>query len=92
MSVLISYQLHPPASVQAGNLSASKSHTFPVNSSSSDRPKYYRTLHTAIEEARGQLGNELTAWRDAVGKTELSKETKKTLKYDMDEEDEDEEL
>jgi septal ring factor EnvC (AmiA/AmiB activator) len=90
MSIAISYQLHPPAVAQAGHLPASKTQTFPVNSSSDDRTKYYGALHNAIEEAKDQLGNELTAWRDAVGKAELSKETTKTLKYEMDEEDEDE--
>jgi len=36
------------------------------------------------------LGNELTTWRDVVGKAELSKETQKTLKYAVDDEDENE--
>jgi len=35
------------------------------------------------------MGNELTAWRDAVGSAESKKETPKTLKYDVDEGDDD---
>jgi streptomycin 6-kinase len=90
MSITVSYQLNPPADIQAENLLTSRTQSFPVNCSSDDRTKYYGALHKAIEAAKDQLGNELTAWRDAVGKAELVKETPKTLKYDAEEEEEEE--
>ena len=37
---------------------------------------YYDALRNALEEARSQVGDELTAWRDRVGKEELNKEPK----------------
>ena len=91
MSLTVSYLLNPPADIQAGNLLTSRKQSFPVKCSSDDRTKYYGALHNAIEEAKYQLGNELTAWKDAVEKAELSKETAKTLKYDADEGDEEDE-
>jgi len=90
MSISISYQLNPPPGVPVGSLPTSKTQKFPVNSSPEDYAKFYRALHGAIEEAKDQLGNELTTWRDVVGKAELSKETQKTLKYAVDDEDENE--
>ena len=90
MSITVNYVLNPPADIQAGNLLTSSTQSFPVKCSSEDRTKYYGALHNAIAEAKCQLGNELTAWKDVVGKAELSKETTKTLKYDADEEDDDE--
>lgn len=87
-AITISYELKPPAGTVAGDLSASKSQQFSVNTSPSEgQAKYYKSLQKAVEDARNQLGDELTAWRDAVGKGELSKETPKTLKYDADEEE-----
>jgi streptomycin 6-kinase len=90
ITVTVSYQLNPPTDIQAENLSTSKTQSFPVKCGSDNSTEYYGALHKTIEEAKDQLGNELTAWRDAVGKAELSKETPKTLKYDADEEEEDE--
>ncbi|KAF9469508.1 hypothetical protein BDZ94DRAFT_1242561 [Collybia nuda] len=87
-AITISYNLKPPAGVVAEGLSVSKSQQFPINAIPSEGQKqYYNSLHQAVEEARKQLGSELTAWRDAVGKGELKKETPKTLKYDADEEE-----
>ena len=34
-------------------------------------------MRNALEEARNQIGDELTAWRDCVGKKELNKEPRK---------------
>lgn len=92
-TITISYELNPPAqtTTDVEGLSASKTKTFPVKASPADgHEKYYGALQTAIAAAKDQLGNELTVWRDAVGKAELSKETPKTLKYDAEEEEEDE--
>ncbi|RDB19474.1 hypothetical protein Hypma_013406 [Hypsizygus marmoreus] len=89
-SIKISYQLNPPAQTNAGDLSASKTQEFPVNATPAEgQEKYYNSLQKTIIEAKDRVGNELTAWRDAVGKAELSKETPKTLKYDAGEEVED---
>lgn len=88
MSITVSYQLSPPADIQAENLPTSKTQSFPVKGSLDDPTKYYGALQKAIEEAKDQLGNELTAWRDAVGKAELIKETPKMLKYDAEDEEE----
>jgi hypothetical protein len=91
-AITISYELKPPAGTEARDLTASKTQQFLVNTSPSEgQAKFYKSLQTAVEDARNQLGDELTAWRDAVGKGELSKETPKTLKYDADEDEEDDE-
>ncbi|KAH8836071.1 hypothetical protein DL96DRAFT_1576587 [Flagelloscypha sp. PMI_526] len=97
-SITISYKLQPPSSLTPypEHLDASKTHTFPViTSSESDKTQkstYYASLKTAILEAKDEIGKEMTEWRDAVGKGELSKENKKTLQYDADDpEAEDEE-
>lgn len=87
MSITVSYQLNPPPDIQAGDLLTSRTQSFPVECGSDDCTKYYGALHKAIEEAKYQLGNQLTAWKDAVEKAELVKETTKTLKYDADEEE-----
>ncbi|GLB43687.1 hypothetical protein LshimejAT787_1401990 [Lyophyllum shimeji] len=93
-SITISYELNPPAQREkdVGTLSTAKTQSFAVKASPADGlEKYYAALHEAIAGAKEQLGNELTAWRDAVGKAELSKETSKTLKYDAEGEGEEEE-
>ncbi|KAF5385130.1 hypothetical protein D9615_000973 [Tricholomella constricta] len=93
-TIKITYELNPPPQTvkDADNLSTSKTQTFPVNANPADgQEKYYSALQKAIAGAKDQLGNELTVWRDAVGKAELSKETPKTLKYDAGEEEDEEE-
>jgi len=93
-TVSISYELNPPlGSPDAGNLSTSKNQEFEVNGAPVDgQKKYYEVLKEAIADARNTVGNELTAWRDVVGKLELSKETKKTFKCEEgDEADDDDE-
>ena len=92
-AITITYKLNPPTEAEAGSLSSSKHATFPVNASPSEgQKKYYNSLQKAIIEAKNDIGNDLTAWKEAVGKAELNKETPKTLKYDdADEEQEEEE-
>ncbi|KAG6843999.1 hypothetical protein H0H87_010890 [Tephrocybe sp. NHM501043] len=75
-TITISYELNPPVQTVKDAQGLNTSN---------------KIAHEAIAGAKDQLGNELTAWRDAVGKAELSKETTKTLKYDADEEEEAEE-
>lgn len=91
-SIIISYQLNPPAGTGTGDLQASGVYEGEVKGSAADGQKrYYGALKEAVLEARNQVGGELTAWRDAVGKAELSKETKKTLSSEEADEEEEEE-
>jgi len=92
-AITIAYQLNPPTEAEAGGLNSSKDSAFPVNANPSEgQKKYYNSLQKAIVEAKNDIGNDLTAWKEAVGKAELSKETPKTLKYeDTGEEEEEEE-
>ncbi|KAJ7589201.1 hypothetical protein C8J56DRAFT_860025 [Mycena floridula] len=71
-SITISYHLNPPAGVNAGGLKRSKALEFPVqNVQLNTHVKYYAHLRLAIAAARDELGDELTRWRDAVGKEEI---------------------
>ncbi|KAF5343218.1 hypothetical protein D9758_013426 [Tetrapyrgos nigripes] len=107
-SITITYTLHPPDETKPptpeGGGSAFTPHKtiqVPVSSASSStstqnqnqsHSEYYAKLHNAIEDARNQIGGDLTLWRDAIGKAELVKEsqTKKIVNGD-DEDDEGEE-
>jgi hypothetical protein len=94
-SIKIIYDLKPPGTVAHGDLAASKAHEFPVevasNESNASGTAFYTALRRSLEAARNQVGDELTAWRDVVGKAELSKELKKVGDGDEEEEEEDEE-
>jgi hypothetical protein len=90
-SIALDYKINPPAPLQAKNISASKTTSFPVDASRTDgQTKYYGSLHEAIRKAKDELGSDLTIWRDAVGKAEDNKETTKTLSYGEEEELEEE--
>lgn len=90
-SISVNYQLHPPPNTNAGNLTATRTEAFPVERSIGEgQKKYYEGLQQAIGIAKSTLGEELTAWRDAVGNGELGKETTKILKADDGEEEDDE--
>jgi len=91
-SVKITYELNPPAGVQHPALPAKQTHEFTkVGSDKNGYREYYAALQKSIHQAKDVLGVELTSWRDAVGKAELSKEPKKTQEDDEDEDDEVEE-
>lgn len=96
-AIKISYALNPPANTPSANLSTSKTHDFPISSTNpSNLNEYYAALRESLANAKDAVGNELTGWRDAVGKGELSKEPKPPKKGvdlddEEDEEDEDEE-
>ncbi|KAG2109262.1 uncharacterized protein F5147DRAFT_575999 [Suillus discolor] len=86
----------PPSAVAPPSLSQETTHRFPIPSlpdlesqEDSELKKYYTSLRTSIAEARTKLGEELTAWRDAVGNAELGKE--KSVKTEVDDEGEEEE-
>ena len=96
-AIKIQYSLNLPEGVNTKDKPTSKSHQFkidttttPSNNDNSQETKksYYDVLRNALEEARNQIGDELTAWRDCVGNKELNKELKKG---NGDEEEEEEE-
>ena len=87
-TITITYEVRPPTSIDAEGLATAKTGNFNVKNAPADGHKvYYTALREAIEEARNQVGDELTVWRDRVGKAELTKEPKKA----DDDEDEEEE-
>ena len=75
------------------NLSTTSSHTFPLSIApeAQGHAGYYAALRAALADARTKTGDELTQWRDAVGKSELGKETKKAVTDDDDEEEDEDE-
>ncbi|KAE9403792.1 hypothetical protein BT96DRAFT_917348 [Gymnopus androsaceus JB14] len=87
----MSYTVQPPAGTNLPEISPSRTLQVAVNVPK-DQPtkKYYGALHEALAEARNKIGDDLTIWRDAVGKLEINKETKRPTKAE-DEEDEEEE-
>ncbi len=88
-TLTVSYELHPPSDTPAVNINASKTHEVPIIVPSAGGYKeYYEGLRQSIAQAKDVLGEELTAWRDAVGNRELKKEPKKVQKDDDEEEDE----
>ncbi|KAI5831856.1 hypothetical protein K523DRAFT_299516 [Schizophyllum commune Tattone D] len=90
-TLIIKYDLKPPASVDAGTLQTSKTTTAAIATDPKDQSQYYAELRKAVLHAKDTLGEELTQWRDAVGKAEIDKETKKSLKEDDEDEDDDSE-
>ncbi|KAF9444757.1 hypothetical protein P691DRAFT_307073 [Macrolepiota fuliginosa MF-IS2] len=90
--IKITYDLKPPAGIQSNGLSASKTLEFAVPASPEAGQKlYYTALQATIAKARDQVGNDLTTWRDAVGKAELTKEPKQVKPEEEEEEEEGEE-
>jgi hypothetical protein len=77
-SVKITYTLNPPTTVEStSELPKQKSHEFTVTPSSGGTAAYYAAMRSSLNKARNEVGNEMTAWRDRVGKAELNKEPKK---------------
>ncbi|KAG7092839.1 hypothetical protein E1B28_009153 [Marasmius oreades] len=93
-TIAISYDLHPPSGSESNmpGLTPSRSIQVPVKADDDrDIKSYYTTLHHAVEEARNQIGIDLTKWRDAVGKDEALKEPKKNVNEGDDEDEAEEE-
>jgi hypothetical protein len=90
--IKIQYSLNLPEGVKTGGKPTSKTHQFKIDTTSNDaknsESSYYDALRIALEKARNQIGDELTAWRDCVGKMELSKELRKGNHGDEEEEEE----
>ncbi|KAJ7630815.1 hypothetical protein FB45DRAFT_916620 [Roridomyces roridus] len=85
-ALTVEYKLNPPSS-QSHDLPASKQHSFQVRDEAGN-PNYYKSLREALASAKDEVGEALTVWRDAVGKAELSKESKKSSEEDEEEEEE----
>ncbi|KAI8981338.1 hypothetical protein BD414DRAFT_492355 [Trametes punicea] len=88
--VSVTYELDPPPNTPTpSSLRPIKTHEFAVaNADGASQKAYYEGLGAAVLQAKSILGEELTAWRDAVGKREDNKEAKLVL---TNEEEEDEE-
>jgi len=92
-SVKITYTLNPPTTIKSSSeLPKQKSHEFTVlPSSNSGTTAYYTALRRSLNKARNEVGDELTAWKDQVGKAELNKEPTKGGNDDDGDEEEEEE-
>jgi hypothetical protein len=90
-SIEVSYDLHPPPNTSTPNLTSAKSHNISVKITTGGQKIYYESLRGSIGKAKAVLGEELTAWRDAVGKGEQTKESKKTRESDDEDVEDDEE-
>ncbi|KAF9550591.1 hypothetical protein CPC08DRAFT_715262 [Agrocybe pediades] len=90
-SIKISYDLKPPASVGSGDLPKQKTQEFAISPASGSNEDFYAAMRSSLEAARNQVGDELTAWRDVMGKSELNKEPKKVVSEDDEEEEMEEE-
>ncbi|ESK94141.1 hypothetical protein Moror_8341 [Moniliophthora roreri MCA 2997] len=95
--IVTSYDLQPPVGCEVANSEPKSTFKIPVGSSKpaqqdgAQLKSYYAFLHTAIEAARNQIGEDLTKWRDAVGKAELNKEPKRGKEDDEEDAGEEEE-
>ena len=77
--IKVGYSLNLPEGVNVGDKPTSKTHQFKIDTpvSSDTKKSYYGGLRYALEEARSQVGDELTVWKNCVGEKELGKELKK---------------
>ena len=92
-NLTISYELHPPKQTDPEHMARTKTLSFPVPSvEAGDVRTFYEALRAAISLGKDAVGDDLTAWRDAVGNLEQSKEPSKSKTADDEEEEgEDEE-
>ncbi|KAI0713172.1 hypothetical protein C8T65DRAFT_574119 [Cerioporus squamosus] len=87
----VTYSLNPPPETPtpAGLQSNHTLQTSLPDPTSVGQKSYYEELRKAVLQTKGELGECLTAWRDAVGKKEDNKEAEVPKKSEEDE-DEDE--
>lgn len=94
-NVTVTYKLNPPSSTPSTQLESTRTLSVPVpeaGSGEGESGKFYNALRSAIARVKDTVGEDLTAWRDAVGSLEQSKEPNKLMKADEeDEEEEDDE-
>ena len=91
-SIKISYTICPPSSVKptTPDLVESKSTEYQISPTGIPLEQdkggkaYYRELKKTLEAARMGVGEELTRWRDFIGKAELKKEPPKDDDNDDD--------
>ncbi|CDO74415.1 hypothetical protein BN946_scf184867.g13 [Trametes cinnabarina] len=90
-AVTVTYNLSPPEDTPLpANMPADRYLEFPLaDADASNQKAYYAALKAAVLEAKSALGEQLTAWRDAVGKLEDKKEAKIPKTSEGDEEEED---
>jgi len=92
-SVKITYDLKLPAGVDVYGLEKSKTYEFSIPvSPETGLTLYYTALQESIMKTKEQIGNDLTEWKDAVGKAESKIEpTKHKSEEEEAEEEEGEE-
>jgi hypothetical protein len=81
-TISVSYTLSPPDNVEAPSgyaTSVQKSYTIKEGTNNKE---LCDALHEAVEEARNDIGKDLTAWRDAVGNKEARKEPRKNRRQE----------
>ena len=90
-AVTISYELRPPSGVDTSGLETNKTFTVNIDKGvAGDQKAFYLGLRAAIAEAKTVFGDDLTVWRDLVGKAELTKEPPAKAEEDEDDEEEEE--
>ena len=92
-TLIVNYDLNPPANtVIPDAYPSSKAHEIPVNPAAGPQShsEFYTALREAIAQAKGQIGADLTVWRDAVGALESVKEPKRVQNEEDEEEEESE--
>ena len=93
LTLSVTYNLHPPpdTSAPAGLQPSQTLQTILPDPASVGQKSYYEELRKAVLQTKSALGESLTAWRDAVGRSEDNKEAKVPKKSEDDEEEEEEE-
>ena len=92
-NISITYSLNPPSDTTApAGLTPKATLQYPVSEDPESQRAHYQGLRTAVLEAKGALGEQLTAWRDAVGKREEKKEATIPKKSEEDEDEDEEKL
>lgn len=91
-TLTVSYALSPPeGTTSPPSLALNGAHTFAIEAEkTADMGEYYEAVRKSIAAAREKVGEELTAWRDAVGNAEAGKEKAVKAARAEEEEDEDE--
>lgn len=94
-TLTVSYELSPPNGTNAPpSLAPNGAHSFTVEADKTANIwDYYEALQKSIVAAKERFGEELTAWRDAVGNAEVGKENAaKAARAENEEEDDDQAL
>ncbi|KAI9569407.1 hypothetical protein HD554DRAFT_519332 [Boletus coccyginus] len=92
-TLTVSYSLSPPEGTNSPpSLALNGAHAFAIEADkTANIGEYYDALQKSIVAAKERLGEELTAWRDAVGNAEVGKEKAAKAARAEDEEEESEE-